>query len=196
MAILNSIFIHFVLYYQFLRERCYTQWIKQFFASPCSEFQVIYPCHLVGGRYVSVGNRTKIGKNSVITALDSFLGKLYSPKIQIGNDCFLGENIHITAIDNVTIGDGVLTGRRVTISDNDHGRFVIEDLKKKPMDRFLSSKGPVTIGDNVWIGENACILSGVKIGEGAIIAAGAIVTKDIPAFSLAGGVPAKVIKAL
>jgi acetyltransferase-like isoleucine patch superfamily enzyme len=56
------------------------------------------------------------------------------------------------------------------------------------------STRPVTIGDDVWIGHGAVILSGVSIGEGSIIAAGAVVTGDIPAFVMAGGVPAKIIK--
>lgn len=56
------------------------------------------------------------------------------------------------------------------------------------------SKGPIILEDDVWIGENCIILSGVKIGQGAVIAAGAIVTNDIPPYAIAGGVPAKVIK--
>lgn len=57
-------------------------------------------------------------------------------------------------------------------------------------------KGPVKIGDNVWIGDRATILSGVTIGEGAIIAANAVLTHDVPAYTVVGGVPAKVIKFL
>lgn len=56
------------------------------------------------------------------------------------------------------------------------------------------SKGPIIIDDDVWIGYKATILSGVHIGQGAVIAAGAVVTKDVPAYSIVGGVPAKVIK--
>ena len=65
-----------------------------------------------------------------------------------------------------------------------------------PADRKIVSKGDVEIGENVWIGENACILSGVHIGKGCIIAANAVVTKDVPSFSLVAGVPAKVIKSI
>ena len=58
------------------------------------------------------------------------------------------------------------------------------------------SKGPVCIGKNVWIGRNVCILSGVNIGDGAIIGANAVVTHDVPAYAVAAGIPAKVIKQL
>ena len=63
-----------------------------------------------------------------------------------------------------------------------------------PQKRPLYSKGAVFIGDNVWIGDKATILPGVKIGEGAVVAANAVVTKDVPAYSMVAGNPAKVIK--
>lgn len=60
--------------------------------------------------------------------------------------------------------------------------------------RELEIKGPVIIGDNVWIGDKVSILSGVTIGKGSVIACNAVVTKDVPSYSVVGGVPAKVIK--
>lgn len=60
----------------------------------------------------------------------------------------------------------------------------------------LISKGPVVIEDNVWIGEHACIMPGTTIGKGSIVGANAVVTKDVPPYSLVGGVPAKLIKTL
>ena len=71
-----------------------------------------------------------------------------------------------------------------------------EELDKEPIYRSLSAKGPVVIGDNVWIGENVCVLSGVTIGQGCVIAANAVVTKDMPPYSLVAGVPARVVRCL
>lgn len=62
------------------------------------------------------------------------------------------------------------------------------------MNRPLYSRGPVIIGDNVWIGDKATILPGVTVGEGAVIAANAVITKDVPAFSMVAGNPAIIIK--
>lgn len=80
------------------------------------------------------------------------------------------------------------------ITDHQHGTLADSDIPVA--DRELVSKGAVAIGDNVWIGEHVCILSGVTIGEGSIIGANAVVTKSVPAHSLAVGVPAKVVEDL
>lgn len=80
------------------------------------------------------------------------------------------------------------------ITDNSHGGFDREQLKLRPNIRPLVSKGEVIIDDNVWIGEKASILPGVHIGEGAIIGAGAVVTKDVPPFSVVVGNPARIVK--
>ena len=73
------------------------------------------------------------------------------------------------------------------------GNPMIEAIRKKQADE-LSTRGLITIGNDVWVGGNAVILRGVTIGDGAIIAAGAVVTKDVPPYAIVGGVPAKVIK--
>lgn len=155
------------------------------------------PHQLLGCQYISVGKNTRIHENVILTAWDGYAGQSFTPSIEIGEDCNIGENCHITACDRIEIGNGVLTGRYVYISDNSHGNpSNAEELDIRPSMRPLYSKGPVVIGNNVWIGERVCVMSGVKIGDGAIIAANAIVTHDIPAGVLAGGVPAKVIKKL
>ncbi len=94
-----------------------------------------------------------------------------------------------------SIGDYLLTGPNVLITDNSHGyNQTAEELSIAPNQRPLYSKREVHIGNNVWIGQNACILPGVTIGDGVIIAANSVVTHDIPAYSIAAGSPAKVIK--
>ena len=88
-----------------------------------------------------------------------------------------------------------MTGRWVTITDNGHGKTDFDNLKIQPDKRKLYTKGPVVIGNNVWMGDKVTILPGVTIGNGSVIAANSVVTKDIPSFSVAAGNPAKIIKA-
>lgn len=156
---------------------------------------VIYSAHqLLGGEFISIGEKSNILKNSIITAWKT--EKYGDPSITIGENTNIGENAHISAVKSVTIGNGVLTGRYVYISDNSHGEFVKEQLDISPSLRPLYVKGPVIIEDNVWIGERVCVLSGVTIGKGSIVAANAVVTHDVPPYSMVAGVPAKIIKQL
>lgn len=115
----------------------------------------------------------------------------------IGNHVYIGPKADMVATrSNIIIGDHVVFGPNVSIRGGDHrtdliGKYVDEvgdDLKLPENDADV-----VFEGDN-WIGMNVTILKGVTIGRGAIIAAGAVVNKSIPAYSIAGGVPARVIK--
>ena len=146
-------------------------------------------------------NMISIGDNNVfqdyiyITAWP-LISDIKSPtKIHIGNGCVLGAFNHITAINNIRIGDNLVTGKWVTITDNSHGQTDEKTLNTPPSKRPLVSKSDgVIIGNNVWIGEKATILPGVHIGDSVVIAANSVVTKDIPSFSIAAGVPAQIVK--
>ncbi len=116
----------------------------------------------------------------------------------IGDNCEMGDNVHIVAFEKVEIGDNVLMASKVFISDTDHGiykgSFSEQDSPViPPNDRKLVTN-PTKIGSNVWIGENAVILSGVTIGNGCIIGANSVCVKDIPDNVIVAGVPAKIIK--
>lgn len=154
------------------------------------------PNQLKGLEYISIDEGSSIGKGGILTAWDSYEGEKFYPNIKIGKNCNIGEFCHITACNRIVIGDNLLTGRYVYISDNAHGRSSIEELSIHPSKRKLYSKGSVVIGNNVWIGESAMILAGVTIGDGAIIGSNSVVTHDVPAYSVAGGIPARVIKIL
>lgn len=147
-----------------------------------------------GEQYISIGNNCYIGNYCLITAWDKYINQKFVPQITIGNDCHLGSFNHITAINKIFIGNNVLTGQEVLITDNSHGYFTKEDLEIPPINRHLHTKGPVIIEDNVWIGEKATICPNVHIGYGAVIAANSVVTHNVPAYSMAAGAPAKIIK--
>lgn len=156
-----------------------------------------YPInHINGNECIIIGRDTCFGKQIVLTAWPVYVpnGDRFQPQIEIGKGCNFGDYNHITCIDRIFIGDYVLTGRWVTISDNGHGDTDFDTLQQHPIERHLTSKGPVIIGDNVWIGDKATILAGVSIGEGSVIAANAVVTKNVPPYCVVAGNPAKIIK--
>lgn len=147
--------------------------------------------YLNGLEFMRIGKGTKLCEGIFLTA---WKRQDNDPNMQIGSYCEFGAYNHITCINNITIGDNCLTGKWVTITDNSHGTSDIEDLKLSPLHRKVVSKGPVLIGNNVWIGDKATILPNVKIGDGVIIGANSVVTKDVPSFCIVGGNPAKIIK--
>jgi acetyltransferase-like isoleucine patch superfamily enzyme len=106
--------------------------------------------------------------------------------IHIGENVFINSNCTMQDQGGVFIGDDVLIGHNVCLLTLNHD-FEIEK-------RAELHPSPVHIKDKAWIGSNATILPGVTIGEGAIVAAGAVVTKDVMAKTIVGGVPAKLIK--
>lgn len=110
-------------------------------------------------------------------------------EILIGDRCGLSGTVIGSAL-SIHLGDDVLCGANVTITDTDwHG--IAPNKRRKPGD-----KARVRIGNNVWLGMNVTVLKGVSIGDDAIIAAGSIVTKDIPPNVIAAGCPARVVKKL
>ena len=151
---------------------------------------------LKGLKYISIGDGTFITPGVQLTAWDIHNNNRYTPSIVIGNRCEIRENSHITAINSITIGDNLLTGTNVLITDNSHGQSTREHMCIPYYERPMYSKGPVVIGNNVWLGNNVCVMPGVTIGDGAIIGANSVVTHDIPAYSVAAGIPAKVVKQL
>lgn len=151
---------------------------------------------LVGLKYIEVGENTYFGKNLTLTAWLRPESQGREPSIVIGNECHFGDDVHITGFRQIVIGHHLLTGSNVLITDNAHGFPVGEHRQMPPIQRPISSRGPVVIGDNVWLGCNVCIMPGVHIGEGAVVGANSVVTKDVPPFSVVVGAPAKVVRQL
>lgn len=150
-----------------------------------------HPYTLIGLENVRVGNRTIIEKDIQLTTRQIDDAK---PSISIGNDCLIRRGAHITAVGEIVIGDNLLTGTNIFITDNSHGLTDIDSLQLPPSERKVVGKGKVTIGNNVWIGNNVCVMPNVTIGDGVVIGANSVVTHDVPAYSIVAGVPAKIIK--
>lgn len=154
-------------------------------------------CHIVGGKNIYIGKNFHAEDCLKLQTWEKYLGEKtgYSPKLTIGDNVSIMSNCQISCANSIEIGEGCLLGDNVFITDNFHGKNdTFDELQRNPLERRLFSKGPVLIGKNVWIGRNACIMSGVTIGDGCIVGANSVVTHSFPANSIIGGAPAKLIK--
>ena len=148
---------------------------------------------LLSPQNISIGTNVSIMRHCV---LETCPNAQLKPDLTIGNNVSIGEYSHITCAHKIEIGEGLLTGRFVLITDNGHGNSSIDEADIPPILRPVHSNGPIKIGKNVWIGDKATILPNITIGDGAIIAANAVVTKDIPAYTIVAGCPAKIVKTI
>lgn len=115
------------------------------------------------------------------------------PQLIIQNDVWIGPFTQINCIDEVKIGNNVMIAARCYIGDAEHS---FSNISMSISQQKIVSKGPISIGDDSWIGIGSTILPNVKIGKHCVIGANSVVTKDIPDYSVAVGNPAKVIKTL
>jgi len=148
---------------------------------------IMNPLRIEGKEYISLLTGAVIQSHAFLYAekIDE-----YVPEIIIGKGSVLGNYNHIASVRKVVFGEEVLTSDRVYISDNLHG---FENVNLPIMHQPLKFKAEVSIGDGSWIGENVCII-GARIGKNCVIGANAVVTSDIPDYSVAVGIPARVIK--
>ena len=182
---------------RYVRITLYTGWVARDFKR-LGKKTTIQPSFslLIGAENIVIGNNCSIGRNVQLTAWTHRREQTFQSEIIIGNNCSINEDSHVTAINSIRIGNNVRIGKKVLITDNAHGASLPELMDIAPNKRPLYSKGPVLIDDNVWIGEKASIMPGVHIGKGSIIGANAVVTKDVPPYSIAAGVPAIIVRRL
>ncbi|MFH1079084.1 MAG: acyltransferase [Pseudomonadota bacterium] len=148
---------------------------------------IIKPLRIDGEKYISLLGGVVVQAQSWLYAqkIDGC-----EPELILNKGCIIGHYNHIAAVRRVVLGEHVLTADRVYISDNTHE---YENIHIPVMHQGAKLKSEVTIGEGSWIGENVCII-GAKIGKHCVIGANAVVLDDIPDYSVAVGVPARVAK--
>lgn len=144
-------------------------------------------------QYIHCLSNVAIGANSKLLCWDEYNGVKFEkqPELTIGSNFNATRELTIQCARKVSIGENVLVASNVFIIDYNHG---MSPLTPNYLDNPLSLSEGVVIEDGVWIGNNVIILPGVTIGKKSIIGAGSVVTRNIPAYSIALGSPAKVIK--
>lgn len=171
-------------------------WYEPLFRSQCesvgTRFQMEQLPYLLGSGQIHIGNEVRLsGKSSI-----AFSSKhVKTPRLSIGNATFIGHNCAFTVGRRITIGSHVLIAGGVRISDLD-GHPIDSLDRRSGLTTPSQNVKEVVIGDDVWIGHGAIIMKGVRVGDRAIIGARSVVTKDVPADTIVGGNPAKVIKTI
>jgi acetyltransferase-like isoleucine patch superfamily enzyme len=133
---------------------------------------------------LEIGEHTLLEPHVWLTAPDE-------ARIVIGSQTFLNIGVMVASVEYVQIGDHCMFANGCFITDGSH-RFD-DPIRPVPWQGF-SSKGPTKVGNNVWCGVNVVVTSGVTVGERSVIGANSVITRDIPPFSIAAGVPARVIR--
>jgi len=128
------------------------------------------------GKFVWIGDGTKI--------------RCHEGRVEIGAKTVMGQDCTISAYQRVRIGEQCVIADRTMFIDFDHGVVEVE----RPIRNQGIYMEDVLVGSNVWIGYGACILRGVKVGDNSVIGTNSVVTKDVPANAVVGGVPARVLR--
>lgn len=150
--------------------------------------QIVSPLKIDGPESIYVGDKVYIGYRTWLASLP--LTGYNDCRLVLEDGCSIGHFNHIYATKSIILHKNVLTADKVYISDNLHG---YENIDKPIMFQPILQNGTVEIGEGTWLGDNVCVL-GVHIGKHCVIGANSVVTHDIPDYSVAVGVPARVIK--
>lgn len=176
--------------YQWARAKrsiLFTKAISRSFLAMGENSVIELPVTLDGAARISIGRDVYIGPGSWLFTRGA------DTLLEIGDGTRMSGLCVVSAVSSVTIGRSVLLGRNVYIADSNHGT---SDPSIPIADQELEKIAPVHIGDGAWLGQNAVILSGVSVGAGAVVGANAVVLEDVPARSVAVGVPARVVRGL
>ena len=169
----------------------YTRLVRSDFGSIGKGSLIVCPflSYNPGGIYL--GEKVMINSGGWVDCIKKYAGKEHNGRLEIGDGTYIGNHAHIFACSRLSIGKEVVIADRVYITDNLHG---YSDIHQGIMSQPLVHPGPVVIEDQVWLGDGVCVMPNVTIGKHSVIGSNAVVTSDIPPYSVAVGIPARVIR--
>jgi acetyltransferase-like isoleucine patch superfamily enzyme len=144
-----------------------------------------FPANINNPKKIEIGNNVSIAEYCWLNCIEDSKNEI---SLKIGNNCSIGRFAHINAYEKVVLEDFVLISDRVHISDVSH---IYRNENIPIMNQGAEFQGSVVIKNGAWIGIGAVILPGVNIGRNSIVGANAVVTKDVPDFHVAKGIPAR-----
>jgi acetyltransferase-like isoleucine patch superfamily enzyme len=151
------------------------------------------PNALFNEQYISIGAGTMFGPQITLSAgMVPGQQMVSNPVISVGDRCLFGKGSGIVGHLDIVIGNDVWTGHHVYITDQNHGY----DNPLLPISMQVMPERPVSVGDGSWLGHGTVVLPGATIGRHVVIGANSVVTGHIPDYSVAAGVPARVIKTI
>lgn len=171
------------------------RWINWFVRPRCvhlgAHATIMSPWYVdISGPNISIGHSfTAINTSSQRVQIGVWGREAGQGRITLGNACLMSPGARISASDEIVLGDGCMLANGAYITDSDwHGLY--DRINRAP------EPTPVVLGDNVWIGDHATVLKGVRIGDNSVVAARSVVTSDVPDNVVVAGNPARVVKTL
>jgi acetyltransferase-like isoleucine patch superfamily enzyme len=149
------------------------------------------PYTIVSPHRIFIGADVIIGPNALLSVVTAHGRQRFQPVLRVGDGSRIGQGFVVGCVSDISIGRRVLISSNVYVGDTIH-RY--DDPTRPVLDQPLAAGRRVSIGDGAFVGINAVILPGVRVGRNAVVGAGAVVTHDVPAYSVAAGNPARVIK--
>jgi|tagenome__1003787_1003787.scaffolds.fasta_scaffold20987768_2 acetyltransferase-like isoleucine patch superfamily enzyme len=145
------------------------------------------PVRLSGEDRIRIGSGVFVGAGSWLQTL----GDLPETRLEIGDGTSIAGSCVLSAAVDVRLGQNVLLARNVYISDHIHA---YTDTERPVLSQGVEKLAPVVVEDGAWLGQGVVVCPGVRIGRGAVVGANAVVTKDVPAYTLAVGAPARIVR--
>jgi lipopolysaccharide O-acetyltransferase len=161
------------------------------------DLQLQAGAQILGYRHMRIGRGFRAGRMLWLEAVEDYFGQRLTPQLIIGERVSCSDGVHIACTNRVTIGNDVLVGSKVHITDHNHGNYngvaLHSSPDEPPVKRALTGK-PVNIGDRVFLADGVVVLAGSSIGAGTIVGANAVVSSRLPPDSICVGSPAQPIK--